>query len=265
MIALYVKTWRDHWRTLFAWSLTLITLISIQMSIYPSISENKEALQGFLESYPEAIRKIFRMQDYTSGPGFLSTELYSMMIPLVLIAVGGTWGAAATAEEEDEETADLLLTLPISRSRILISKMFAAISVVIVLAFLGLLNVIVLRGVVDMEIETAKLLAGTISSIAIGLFFTGVAFLIGAHSRSKGVAIGVVTGVALITFLIYSLSALVDDFDPIMPYNPMQWGLSGMPLFEGVDVVGSLKLVAGGLVAMIWAIMKFDRKDISTP
>ncbi|NCV96367.1 MAG: hypothetical protein EBW33_06540, partial [Actinobacteria bacterium] len=184
MIALYVKTWRDHWRTLLAWSLTLIALISIQMSIYPSISENKEALQGFLESYPEAIRKIFRMQDYTSGPGFLSTELYSMMIPLVLIAVGGTWGAAATAEEEDEGTADLLLTLPISRSRILISKMFAAISVVIVLAFLGLLNVIVLRGVVDMEIETAKLLAGTISSIAIGLFFTGVAFLIGAHSRS---------------------------------------------------------------------------------
>ncbi|NDE47762.1 MAG: hypothetical protein EB019_02145, partial [Actinobacteria bacterium] len=226
MIALYVKTWRDHWRTLLAWSLTLIALISIQMSIYPSISENKEALQGFLESYPEAIRKIFRMQDYTSGPGFLSTELYSMMIPLVLIAVGGTWGAAATAEEEDEGTADLLLTLPISRSRILISKMFAAISVVIVLAFLGLLNVIVLRGVVDMEIETAKLLAGTISSIAIGLFFTGVAFLIGAHSRSKGVAVGVVTGVALITFLIYSLSALVDDFDPIMPYNPMQWGLS---------------------------------------
>ena len=205
------------------------------------------------------------MQDYTSGPGFLSTELYSMMIPLVLIAVGGTWGAAATAEEEDEGTADLLLTLPISRSRILISKMFAAISVVIVLAFLGLLNVIVLRGVVDMEIETGKLLAGTISSIAIGLFFTGVAFLIGAHSRSKGVAIGVVTGVALITFLIYSLSALVDDFDSIMPYNPMQWGLSGIPLFEGVDVLGSLKLVAGGLVAMIWAIMKFDRKDISTP
>ncbi len=175
------------------------------MSIYPSISENKEALQGFLESYPEAIRKIFRMQDYTSGPGFLSTELYSMMIPLVLIAVGGTWGAAATAEEEDDGTADLLFTLPISRVRIMLSKMLAAVSVVIALAFLGMLNIISLRGVVDMEIESGKLFAGTISSIAIGFFFTGVAFLIGAHSRSKGIAIGVVTGVALITFLIYSV------------------------------------------------------------
>lgn len=78
-------------------------------------------------------------------------------------------------------------------------------------------------------------------------------------------AVGVVTGVALITFLIYSLSALVDDFDPIMPYNPMQWGLSGMPLFNGLDLTGSLKLLLGGIVAMLWANLKFNRKDISTP
>lgn len=265
MITLYFKTWRDHWRTLLAWSLTLVTMISLQMSIYPSISENKAALQGFLESYPEAIRKIFRMQDYTSGPGFLSTELYSMMIPLVLIAVGGTWGAAATAEEEDEGTADLLLTLPISRAKIVVAKISAAVTVVVALGFLAVVNIIALRGVVKMKIESEKLLAGTLSSIAIGFFFTGVAFVIGAHSRRKGVAIGFVTGLALITFLIYSLSALVDDFDPIMPFNPMEWGLSGIPLFEGFDIPGSLKLFAGGLFMMIWAILKFERKDISTP
>lgn len=265
MIALYRKTWRDHWRSLLAWAFTLITMISLQMSIYPSISENKTALQGFLESYPEAIRKIFRMQDYTSGPGFLSTELYSMMIPLVLIAVGGTWGAAATAEEEDEGTADLLLTLPISRVQIMVAKISATVSVVIVLGFLAFLNIIALRGPVEMEIEDKALLAGTLSSISIGFFFTGVAFLIGSYSRRKGAAIGFVTGLALITFLIYSLSALVDNFDSIMPFNPMQWGLGGTPLFEGFDFTGSLKLFVGGLVSMVWAILKFERKDISTP
>lgn len=265
MIALYRKTWGDHWRSLLAWSLTLMTMISLQMSIYPSISENKTALQGFLESYPEAIRKIFRMQDYTSGPGFLSTELYSMMIPLVLIAVGGTWGAAATAEEEDEGTADLLLTLPIHRSRIVIAKISATVTVVIALGFLALVNIFALKQAVNMEIETKALLAGTLSSISIGFFFTGVAFLIGSYSRSKGAAIGFVTGLALITFLVYSLSALVDNFDPVMPFNPMQWGLGGNPLFEGFDFTGSLKLFVGGLAALVWAILKFEGKDISTP
>ena len=265
MIALYFKTWRDHWKTLLSWSLTLIALVSIQMSIYPSISENKSALQQFLNAYPEAIRKIFRMQDYTSGPGFLSTELYSMMIPLVLIAVGSTWGASATAEEEDEGTADILLTLPISRIRILLSKIAAAMTVVLLLGFLAMANIILLRHSVKMDIDSGKLLAGTISSIALGSFFSAIAFFVGSMSRHKGAAVGVVTGIALITLLIYSLAALVDNFDSIMPYNPMQWGLGGNPLFNGLDGSGALKLFCGAAVFLLLALYTFDRKDISTP
>lgn len=265
MRTLYLKTWWDHWRTLLAWTLTLVLMVSIQMSIYPSIRENKTALQGFLDSYPEAIRKIFRMQDYTSGPGFLSTELYSMMVPLVLIAVGATWGASATAEEEDEGTADILLTLPISRTRIMISKIIATMTVIVILAFVAVANILLLKGRVKMDLETGKLLAATFSSISLGVFFTGVAFLVGAFSRHKGSAVGVVTGVSLIAFLIYSLSALVDNFDPITPYNPMEWGLGGQPLFNGVDGAGNLKLLLGGLMLLVLAILKFNQKDISTP
>ena len=265
MTILFLKTWRDHRKSFAAWCFTLILLISIQMSIYPSILKSKSTLQQFLDAYPEPIRKIFRMQDYTSGPGFLSTELYSMMLPLLLIAVGGTWGAGATAEEEDDGTADLLLTLPISRNRILISKMLAAISAITVLGFMAILNILLLRHRVGMEIGTDKLLAATVSNISIGFFFTGIAFLAGSFSRRKGSAIGVVTGIALITLLIYSLSALVKNFDSISPYNPMQWGLGGMPLFKGMYISGDLKLLAGGVIFLVLAVLQFERKDISTP
>ena len=265
MITLFLKTWRDHWRSFLAWSATLIALVSLQMSIYPSISENKSFIQKFLDAYPDAIKKIFRMQDYTSGPGFLGTELYSMMIPLVLIAVGSTWAASATAEEEDEGTADILLTLPISRVRILTAKIAAAFSAITLLAFVAMGNILILRASVKMEIDTSKLLAGTLMSIALAFFFTGLAFLIGAYSRHKGSAVGVITGIALITFLIYSLSGLVDDFDPIAPFNPMEWALGGAPLFEGLDLVALLKLSLGALAFLSLANLKFDRKDISTP
>jgi hypothetical protein len=126
-------------------------------------------------------------------------------------------------------------------------------------------NVLALRGVVDLTIDSGKLLAATISSISLGFFFTGIAFLVGSFSQRKGSAIGVVTGVSLIAFLIYSLSALVDNFDAIAPYNPMEWGLKGQPLFNGLDSGGNFKLVIGGLTLLVLAIMKFDKKDISTP
>ena len=265
MIALFLKTWRDHWRTYLAWSITLVALVSIQMSIYPSISENKSVIQKFLEAYPEAIKKIFRMEDYTSGPGFLGTELYSMMIPLVLIAVGATWGASATAEEEDDGTADVLLTLPISRVRILIAKILATLSAVVMLAGLAMANILALRRTVNMEISVAKLFAASLSSIALAFFFTGISFLIGSFSRRKGGAVGGVTGIALIAFLIYSLSGLVDNFDPITPFNPMEWGLGGTPLFNGIDSSGVVKLALGTLIFLTLSILQFNKKDISTP
>ena len=264
-MTIYLKTWRDHWKTLLAWSFTLIALVSLQMSIYPSISKNSTAIQGFLEAYPDAIKKIFRMQDYTTGPGFLGTELYSMMIPLVLIAVGATWGASASAEEEDRGTADVLLTLPISRVQILIAKISATTTAIFFLAFLAVANILVLKSAVDLEISLSKLLAGTASSIALGLFFAGISFFVGSMSRKKGGAVGAVTGLALITFLVYSLSGLVDDFDPVVPYNPMEWALGGNPLFKGFDTQGNLRLLSGALLFLILANLKFASKDISTP
>ena len=84
-------------------------------------------------------------------------------------------------------------------------------------------------------------------------------------SRRKGTAVGVVTGLALITLLIYSLAALVDNFNSIIPYNPMQWALGNNPLFNGIDVAGILKLLSGTFAFLALAILFFDRKDISTP
>ncbi|CAB4696025.1 unannotated protein [freshwater metagenome] len=45
----------------------------------------------------------------------------------------------------------------------------------------------------------------------------------------------------------------------------MQWGLGSLPLFNGFDVPGILKLLAGGVVLLVMAVVVFDRKDINTP
>jgi hypothetical protein len=57
----------------------------------------------------------------------------------------------------------------------------------------------------------------------------------------------------------------VENFDSITPYNPMQWGLGSLPLFNGFDIPGILKLLAGGVVLLVMAVVVFDRKDINTP
>ena len=264
IIALYLKMWRDHWRSLLSWAGVAVLMVSIQMSVYPSIAKSGKGFETFLENYPDAIKKIFRMQDYTTGPGFLSTELYSMMIPLILIAIGATWGASATAEEEEKGTADLLFAFPISRFRIVVTKMAATVTVIAAVGILAALNILILKNHVHLEVDGSHLFAATASCIAIGLFFSSLSFLAGSLTGHKGASLGIATGLALILFLIYSLEALVDTFDGIAPYNPFNWALAGNPLFDGLDSAGLLKLVGSSIVIGALAVGYFNKKDISS-
>ena len=58
MMTLYFKMWRDHWKSLLSWTLVTITLVSIQMSVYPSIAKSGKDFETFLDNYPDAIKKM---------------------------------------------------------------------------------------------------------------------------------------------------------------------------------------------------------------
>lgn len=105
-----LRTWADHWRAILAWMMGLVGIV--QLTVYPSVRDTAGSTMDFVNAFPEAFKAMFRISDYTSGPGYLSVELFSMLVPLVFIAVGASWGASATAGEEESGTADLLMSLP---------------------------------------------------------------------------------------------------------------------------------------------------------
>lgn len=262
MSSLILKTWRDHWRSLLSWAGVIVAMTSIQLSVYPSIVKTGDAAKQFIDAYPEAFKKIFRMEDYTSGPGFLSTELFSLMLPLVFIAVGATWGASATAEEEEKGTADLLFTLPISRLKVLASKMIATISVLIFLGFVIYINLFLGAEIVDLDVNFTYVVAAIFSSIALGLFFSGLGFFIGSATGKKGVSLGSASAIGLLSFVFYSLAPLVNNFDFLTPINPFEWAIGGNILFNGPDWTGFAKLVVGTASLYMGAALIFKTKDI---
>lgn len=263
-IALFTKTWRDHWKSYLAWTLTLVGISAIELSIYPSIAKSGEAAKQFIDSYPEAFKQMFRIEDYTSGSGFLGTELYSMMVPLILIAIGATWGASAIAEEEEKGTADILFSLPISRMHLLITKVIAAISSVTLLGFITALTIQFGAPMVDMEIDSVHLYEASLLSIVLGILFLGIGLLCGILTSKKSVAVGIGTGIALIFFLIYSLAPLVTAFDSISPLNPFQWAIGENPLANGASYLNLVKLAALALATITAALFSFTRKDIKS-
>lgn len=263
-IPLFLKTLKDQRRGFIGWCIGAIAIISIQLSVFPTVRSSAAGLNTFIENYPESLQKIFRMEDYTSGTGYLSTELFSFMLPLVFIAVGAAWGANAIAQEEERRTADVLLTLPISRTRVLSTKILSAITAQTTLVFVIFLNLFIGIRFVDISIAPARILAASFSSSLLGIIFNAVATLFGSIFGKKSIALGGAIALAFAGFLFYSLAPLVHTFDSVLGINPFQWALGSNPLKSGLDLGYTVLSLTTAFVIYGASIFILRRRDISS-
>ena len=262
LLPLLLKTWRDRWRGLIAWTTGLVLITAVELYVYPSIRDSGEGMEALVEGFPEPMQEIFRMSDYTSGAGFLNVEMFSIIVPLVFIAVGASWGAGATADEEEKGTADLLLTLPVSRTAILLTKGAATVLVLLGLIIVLAVTLVLGSGMVDLGVAYANLVAACLMSGLLGILYAGIGFFVGAATGRRGIALGVAFTLAIAGFLLYSLSPMVEGFENVNPVNPFQWAVGSDALTSGIDAGYALRLLLLSIVMFAGAVLAFRRRDI---
>lgn len=263
-LAIITKTLRDRWRSTTAWSVGLLAIITLQLYIYPTVATSSGAMQEYIDAFPEALKTIFRLEDYFSGAGFLGTELFSLMIPLILISVAAARGSTAIAGEIEAGTADILFALPISRTKILVSKMFALVLELLFLVTLAVTSIAIGATMVDMEISTISLITATSASGLMALVFGSIALVAGSLTGKRGVATGLAITFAIAALLFYSLAPIVNTFDYLTPFNPMDWAINGNPLSNGVSALSLVKLVLLFNAFSAAALLLFRKRDIKS-
>lgn len=260
--AIVTKTLRDHWRSSLAWSLGLLGIISLQLYIYPSVVTSSDAMKDYIDAFPEALKTIFRMEDYFSGAGFLGTELFSMMIPLIFVSVAAARGSSAIASEIEAGTADILFTLPISRTRILVSKLAAMVIELLLLSAITVVSIFIGAQLVSMEVSTIALVTATAASALMALGYGAIGLFAGSLTGKRGVATGLTITVAIAALLFYSLAPIVDTFDYLTPFNPMDWAINGNPLSQGISAINFAKLSLLFTAFSLLAVYLFQKRDI---
>ena len=257
------KTLRDHAKPLLWWSAALLSTFALELWAYPATQQATSELHAIVDAYPDAMRKMLRIDDYTSGTGFLKGEMFSMMVQFVFIAIGAAFGAGATAAEEERGTADALLTLPVSRRRILAVKMLA-----LPLAYLALMAVTVLLLAAGMpwfglEASLGNITIALVAAALLGMHCAGFAYLVGVHAGKRPVASGAAVGVAVASFMIYGLAPVSTAFETLNRFAPWEWAFGGDPLRNGADLPRYGVLVGTTMVLYGLAFRAFDRRDIA--
>ena len=259
----FLKTLRDQRRAVLWWGIGLVALTIVTVLFYPSFRDTS----GFDEVYdqmPEALAKMFagEFTDFTSPEGFLNTQLFFFVIPLLFIVYAVAFGSSTIAGEEAQGTLGLLLSNPVTRWQVVAQKFGALATSTLVLALFLWLGLVVGAALVDLEASPVRMAAATLSASFLGLAFGALALALGCVKGSRGLSIGGSSALAVAAYFLNALAPLSETLEPIQRLSPFYYYISSDPLANGLDLVHTAVLIGLVVVALGVALISFERRDL---
>ncbi|HEY4621482.1 MAG TPA: ABC transporter permease subunit, partial [Gaiellaceae bacterium] len=187
---------RDHIRALIGWSLGVAAYVGLVASIFPSI-ESSPDFSELVENYPDILKSLFGLAeggDITSGAGYLDVELFSLMLPLLVLVLAIGSGTRTFAGEEDAGRLELLLSYPVRRRDAVLAKGAAVATEIVLVSAVAGIAIALFDPVVGLDLSFARLGAAVASLAALGVFHGWLALAVGATVPSRALAIGVPAG-----------------------------------------------------------------------
>ncbi len=239
---------RANMKALIIWCVMQVFLIYVGMLKYAGMAEAGNSVNDLLAGLPEIFKTMFGLStfDLTHVGGYYGVFfLYFILLGSIHAVM---LGAVIISKEERDKTADFLLTKPVSRVRIITSKLVAALINIVAFNLTTLIASII---IVDMY-NQGQSITGDIIKLMIALFIIQLIFLsvgvgTAVMTRNTKKATSVSTAVLLITFILsmaidmYSKIENLKYLTPFKYFEARQLMFGGQ--FEAVFIVLSALIV----------------------
>lgn len=255
---------RERRRSFLWWGLAVAVLAVITAASYPAVKDSAASFDELMESMPEGLMQMMgAAEGITTPAGYLNSQFFSNIFPIVLLIFGIAAAAWTIAGAERDGTLEALLANPVHRWRVAVERFVGTTILLALLTLVATVVLIVLRVPFELaDLSVSNLTAAGVGSFLLALLFTAIAFATGAATGSKGVAIAAGAGLATATYVIFGLSSLVDFFENLRWLAPWYWFLSPSPLTDGwtFPAIGAPLLVSVPVVVIGTVI--FTRRDL---
>ncbi len=256
------KTLHDQRRSLPWWVGGLAALVLMYASFWPSVRASGERFNEFVEQAPSWVRDLIGSPDFATPEGYVRSELFALTLPIILLVYGIGLGARAIAGEEERGSLDLLLSLPVSRRRVVAERFAALAGGLLLLSATAWAAILALGPPFDLRLDAAAVAAACLLAALLGLAFGSVALAVGAATGRRALAAGVAGALALLSFLVNTFATSVGWIRPLRWISPFRYYAAHDPLVGAFRPLDALVLVAIAAVALAVALATFERRDV---
>ena len=248
--------------SLIIWSAALAWMLGICVIIYPEMQTQMGDL-GAMFSDMGAFSDAFGMDMLNFGEfmGYFGVEIGNTL-GLGGALLAGIVGITALSKEERDGTAELLLTMPVSRTRIVAEKLlFSAFHIVVVNLACVIVSVVGILAI-SVEADAGKIALIFLANLIMQLEIMAITFGISAFVKKGAMGIGI--GISFGLYFLNILANLADEIEFVGKITPFGYANSGYIIEYGK--IELLPLIIGIVLAVLGiavAFEKYTKKDIA--
>lgn len=252
-------------QSIIVWSLSISFALFIYMAFFPLMVVDPEGLDALMDGMPKWLLDFMSMNpELPMGSilGYFASIFTFVQIPLAIQS--SNYGFHMLSVEERELTADFLLSKPIKRSKILISKFAAAfISLTIVNAFVWITSfssLYLFKGETEIEIMPLVVLLSSITLFQ--LFFVTIGMVISVSLKKIE---SVLSFSMALSFGLYILSTIknmlgltiIGWFSPFSYFSPGE-----MIVNEKYDLLLTLVCISVIIISFTMSYLLYQKRNI---
>jgi ABC-2 type transport system permease protein len=257
MKSIYSKTLYQKRYMICGWFIGVTAMTLLTMSVYNSFSDG--AIADSLKELPPAMQKLVGdMDSFKTIGGYISQQIFALRVPLLLTILSIAVLVSVSAGDEEKGLVETQLTLPIGRTQLLLQKMAAAITVIVLASLGALLGVQSGLLLVNQSYSLLNVMPHLLNCLLVSVCYGLVGFTVASVTGKRGLALGAASGLAFASFLVNSMAASVSymaDIDKFTLFH--YYAIKGGYNWGNISL-----LVAIALVLIVISTVAFRGRDI---
>ena len=254
-----------NFKSFLIWTLILVGMFLAVFLIYPYImtSENVDMLNEMMKVFPPEVLKAFNMDisEIDTAFGWLKTEGFIFVL-LISGIFSGILGSNIVLKEESDKTIEYLHNLPVTRTKIITSKILCAITYIVsMIAILGIFNYIGLTISGNFNVKQYLLLS--ISPILTALVIFSICLFISTFTHKTKKTIGISLGIVFASYFLQILAELSKEVEFLKYITPFTLSdtrnIITNTTINPICIIVSLLLTVSLIVLSIY---KYNKKEL---
>jgi ABC-2 type transport system permease protein len=260
----FVKTIKDKYLGATILAAVLFLYIFWIASFFPVVKPMMDSYDQMLDN-PSIKALVGDIANLKSFGGYMSSEVFSLT-GIILGAYIAFLTASFAAGEIEQKSSELMLSLPVSRTKVLLSRFATLIPIVMVIVVAMLLAVLLGALFIGESVDAGRFTAGMLFTAVFLLAVGGGSLLLSSLMSNGRNAAFASIGVLLAMFLVDNIGAMVTSIDWARKLSLFHYAKVSSFIANPAIAINWVNLAILLVVAVVFlalAVIIYRRRDIN--